>query len=99
WPERPDTFRSWMMPESAHHADLPPDARIPSPYFASNNVGKLGVAINLKTDEGRRLAQRLARKADVLVENYRVGVTKRLGIDAATVSEINPDLVYLSLSS
>jgi len=90
WTDRPDRFRSWKMPDG--------DARL-SPYFASNNVGKLGVAINLKRAEGRDLVKRLAAQAHVMVENYRVGVTARLGIDDATLRAVNPDLIYLSLSS
>lgn len=94
WTDRPDTFRSWKMPD-------PGDGSAPpaSPYFPSNNVGKLGVAVDLKTPEGRRVVHRLARRSHVLVENFRVGVTRRLGIDAATIHGINPDLLYLSLSS
>src|SRR5690606_38058281 len=77
WTDRPDTFRSWKMPD-------PGDGSAPpaSPYFPSNNVGKLGVAVDLKTPEGRRVVHRLARRSHVLVENFRVGVTRRLGIDA-----------------
>lgn len=97
WTERPDTFRSWKMPAAAPGV---PATELPtSPYFPSNNVGKLGVAINLKTPEGRDLAQRLARHCHVLVENYRVGVTRRLGIDVASMRKVNPALIYLSLSS
>ena len=90
WADRPDRFRSWKMPDG--------DTRL-SPYFASNNVGKLGVAVNLKRAEGRDLVKRLAAHAHVMVENYRVGVTARLGIDDATLRAVNPDLIYLSLSS
>jgi crotonobetainyl-CoA:carnitine CoA-transferase CaiB-like acyl-CoA transferase len=94
WTDRPDTFRSWKMPDPGDGPAAPT-----SPYFPSNNIGKLGVAVNLKTPEGRWAVHRLARRSHVLVENYRVGVTRRLGIDAATIQGINPDLLYLSLSS
>jgi crotonobetainyl-CoA:carnitine CoA-transferase CaiB-like acyl-CoA transferase len=67
--------------------------------FASNNVGKAGLCIDLKTDSGRRIAHELIRKADVLVENFRAGVTTRIGLDPDTVQGLNPDLIYLSLSS
>jgi len=90
WLDNPDTFRSWKLLDGSRET---------SPYFASNNLGKLGVGINLKTDEGRLIAHELARHAHVMVENYRVGVTQRLGIDANTLQKINPDLIYLSLSS
>lgn len=67
--------------------------------FASNNVGKAGLCIDVKTESGRRIVHELIRQADVLVENFRAGVTTRLGLDPDTVRELNPDLVYLSLSS
>ncbi|MDX2604428.1 CoA transferase [Streptomyces caniscabiei] len=93
---RPDPFRRWVMPGSAEQADGPPP---PSPMFASNNAGKRGLSLDLKTEAGRATAHELIRRADVLVENFRVGVTARMGIDYATVHRLNPDLVYLSLSS
>jgi crotonobetainyl-CoA:carnitine CoA-transferase CaiB-like acyl-CoA transferase len=96
-PDRPDRFRRWKLPPEAV-AETGPSAAT-SPYFASNNVGKLSLALDLKSDEGRRVVHMLAKRSHVLVENYRVGVTARLGIDAPTVQGINPELVYLSLSS
>jgi crotonobetainyl-CoA:carnitine CoA-transferase CaiB-like acyl-CoA transferase len=96
-PDRPDRFRRWKLPPEAL-ADA--DGNAPtSPYFASNNVGKLSLALDLKSNEGQRVIHTLAERSHVLVENYRVGVTARLGIDAPTVQGINPELVYLSLSS
>ncbi len=95
WLDHPDTFRSWKMPANLSAADTVPT----SPYFPSNNIGKLGVAVDLKTQEGRAIVHELARRSHVVVENYRVGVTRRLGIDASTLHRINPDLLYVSLSS
>jgi crotonobetainyl-CoA:carnitine CoA-transferase CaiB-like acyl-CoA transferase len=91
-PTRPDTFRRWKTTTTSPEAPA-------SPYFAPNNVGKLSLAVDLKTGAGKEVVHALAKRCHVLVENFRVGVTKRLGIDAATVRAINPDLVYLSLSS
>jgi crotonobetainyl-CoA:carnitine CoA-transferase CaiB-like acyl-CoA transferase len=96
WPGRPDTFRTWKLTGTEPGAAGAPAT---SPYFPSNNAGKLDVAIDLKTGAGRELVRRLARHAHVVVENFRVGVTRRLGIDAATLMAENPELVYLSLSS
>ncbi|MEU6200878.1 CoA transferase [Streptomyces sp. NPDC047061] len=94
---RPDPFRAWVMPGSADQAA---GARpLVSPMFASNNAGKRGLSLDLKTEHGRATAYELIRRADVLVENFRVGVTARMGIDYATVHRLNPSLVYLSLSS
>ncbi|WP_107924466.1 CaiB/BaiF CoA transferase family protein [Lysinibacillus parviboronicapiens] len=62
------------------------------------NRNKKGVCINLKTPEGLELFQELIESVDVLVENYRPGVTKKLGIDYDTLNAINPGLIYCSIS-
>lgn len=60
--------------------------------------GKESVTLNLKHPESRAVLFDLIRDADVVVENYSAGVTKRLGIDYAAVRELNPRLVYTSIS-
>lgn len=60
--------------------------------------GKLSVTLNLKDPRGHAVFADLVRGADVLVENYSPGVTSRLGIDYAAVRELNPRLVYTSIS-
>jgi len=70
-----------------------PDAPI---FPGWRNCRTMGV--NLKTEEGRRIFYELARTADVITEGFRPGTTKRLGVDYPTVSEINPRLVYCSLT-
>ena len=57
--------------------------------------GKESIAIDLKSPEGREIVHRLVARADALAHNYRPGVPERLGIDAKTLHEINPQLVYL----
>lgn len=66
-------------------------------FFALNR-NKKSITLNLKTDEGREIFYKLARDADVLVENFRPGVTKRLRIDYETMQEVNPRLIYASIS-
>lgn len=68
------------------------------PAWLSWNRGKKSAVLNLKTPEARRQAQRLAAQADIVLESFRPGVTQRLGIDYATLSAINPRLVYASIS-
>lgn len=70
-----------------------------SRYFLGVNRGKRSVAVDLKHPEGRALARRLAREADVLVESFRPGVAARLGMDYASLREVNPRLVYCSVSA
>ncbi|MEO6533844.1 MAG: CoA transferase, partial [Pseudolysinimonas sp.] len=59
---------------------------------------KESMTLNLKTPEGRRVFLELVEHADVVVENFTAGVTQRLGIDYAALHEINPRLVYASIS-
>ena len=63
-------------------------------YFEACNRNKRGIAVNLKTAEGREIVHRLAKGADVFVQNYRKGVAERLGVGYETLREINPMLVY-----
>jgi len=68
-----------------------------SPIFPGwRNCKTMG--INLKAAEGRRIFYDLARTADVITEGFRPGVVKRLGVDYDTIKEINPQIVYTSLT-
>lgn len=69
-----------------------------STYFASMNCGKRSVVLDLQSPDGRELALRLAAGADVVVENFRPGVMKRLGLDYEAVRAVNPGVVYASIS-
>ncbi|MXX62648.1 MAG: CoA transferase [Holophagales bacterium] len=70
-----------------------------SRMFQAWNRNKRGIAVNLKTEEGRQVIYDLAREADVAMENFRPGVAARLGIDYNTLSRHNPGLVYASSSA
>ncbi len=59
---------------------------------------KRGITINLKSDEGRELFMTLAKKADVIVENFRMEVKYRLGVDYESVRQVNPAIIYASIS-
>jgi crotonobetainyl-CoA:carnitine CoA-transferase CaiB-like acyl-CoA transferase len=66
--------------------------------FLSLNRNKRSLAVNLKDAEGRRLVHELAKNADVFLQNYRPGVAARLGMDYETLHDINPRIVYISIS-
>jgi CoA:oxalate CoA-transferase len=66
--------------------------------FAQFNRGKHCISIDLKTDEGVRIARRLMDRADVVVENFRPGVMARLGLSYETARLTNPRLVYCAIS-
>lgn len=66
--------------------------------FLSLNRNKRSLAVDLKNDAGRAIIHRLVREADVFIQNYRPGVAARLGVDYETLSELNPRLIYISMS-
>ncbi len=66
--------------------------------FFEINLGKKSVSINLSTDEGRELAKQLVATADLVLENMRPGVMKKLGLDYAELVKVKPDIIMLSLS-
>jgi crotonobetainyl-CoA:carnitine CoA-transferase CaiB-like acyl-CoA transferase len=66
--------------------------------FLNLNRNKRSVTLDLKSDEGRELFYKLAKTADVIVENYRPGVVQRLRIDYESIKAINPKIVYASIS-
>jgi crotonobetainyl-CoA:carnitine CoA-transferase CaiB-like acyl-CoA transferase len=81
------------------------DSRQMGPYvngestcFFQINRNKKSIALNLKSEEGKEIFYKLAKEADVVVENYRPGVTKSLGIDYESLKKHNPSLVYCSIS-
>jgi crotonobetainyl-CoA:carnitine CoA-transferase CaiB-like acyl-CoA transferase len=83
-----DDTRAWKPPEAGGEAA----------YYFSVNRNKKSLALDLAKPEGRDILISLSRQCDVLVENFRPGVTERLGVDYETISEANPRLVYCSIS-
>jgi formyl-CoA transferase len=66
--------------------------------FMTMNRNKRSLAVDLKQPEGVELVRRLARSADVFVQNYRPGAAKRLGVDYASLQAVNPRLIYCAIS-
>ncbi len=66
--------------------------------FLSLNRNKRSLAVDLKSEDGKKVLLDLVKTADVFLQNYRPGVAKRLGVDYETLSRINPKLVYVSMS-
>lgn len=67
-------------------------------YFASTNRGKRSVTVDLARPEGQAIVRRLAERADVVLENYKVGALARYGLAHADLAALNPRLVYCSIS-
>lgn len=76
----------------------PPFVAGESGYYLSVNRGKEGFVVDLKHPRGQELILELASKADVLVENFKVGDLARYGLDYASLAPVNPRLVYLSIT-
>ena len=87
-PSEGDPFRTWDK-----------EPKLYSPTFCSFNRNKKSLTLNLRSEQGKEIFLRLARQADVIVENFRPGVVDRLGIGYETVREINPRIVYCSISA
>ncbi|HEY8563898.1 MAG TPA: CoA transferase [Beijerinckiaceae bacterium] len=77
---------------------LPPTIGAESAAYLMMNRNKRGIALNLKTEEGKEVLRRLIAGADILVENYRRGTMERLGFGEAVLQEINPRLVTCEIS-
>jgi CoA:oxalate CoA-transferase len=69
-----------------------------SDYLLSLNRNKRSIVIDLKMESGREIFYRLARQADVLLENFRPGTVEKLKVDYPTVSRLNPRIIYCSVS-
>lgn len=70
-----------------------------STLFAGCNRSKRSLALNLRDERGREILRKLAREADVFVQNFRPGVVERLGIDEPALRRLQPRLVYVSISA
>jgi crotonobetainyl-CoA:carnitine CoA-transferase CaiB-like acyl-CoA transferase len=87
-PDGGDETRAWGPPFSGGR----------STYYLAVNRNKRSVALDLKSDKGRRAARALAARADVLVENFKAGALERLGLGYEDVARDNPGLVWCSIS-
>jgi crotonobetainyl-CoA:carnitine CoA-transferase CaiB-like acyl-CoA transferase len=91
-----DVIRVEPPPEQGEAGELV--GRRDGSDFQNLHRNKRAITLNLKTDEGREILLRLAEQADVVIENMRPGVTKRLGVDYEAVRQRNPRIVYGSIS-
>jgi crotonobetainyl-CoA:carnitine CoA-transferase CaiB-like acyl-CoA transferase len=66
--------------------------------FANNNRGKRSIVVDLKHDDGTTVVRELAKDADVVIQNFRPGAMSRLGLGYDDLRQLNPDLIYTSIS-
>jgi crotonobetainyl-CoA:carnitine CoA-transferase CaiB-like acyl-CoA transferase len=93
-PEGGDDTRAWGPPfvEDAG-ADQPAAA-----YFHATNRGKISVALDFDAPDDRRAVRRLANKADVIIENFKVGGLEKHGLDYASIKPTNPGVIYCAIT-
>jgi crotonobetainyl-CoA:carnitine CoA-transferase CaiB-like acyl-CoA transferase len=95
--ERPgagDDTRGWGPP----YVEAADGGHLSAGYFHSCNRGKRSVAVDFETPEGQAIVHRLAAQADVLIENFKVGGLKKYGLDYESLKQVNPRLVYCSIT-
>ncbi len=94
-PGRGDDTRTWGPPWLR---DEQGRETTESAYFLAANRNKRSIAVDLASADGQAVVRELARHADVLVENFKVGALARYGLDHAALAAINPRLVYCSIT-
>ncbi len=96
--ERPgvgDDTRSWGPP---YARDAEGNATTESAYFLAANRGKKSVTIDISSSEGQTIVSALAEQSDIVIENFKVGALAKYGLDYATLSALNPRLIYCSIT-
>jgi crotonobetainyl-CoA:carnitine CoA-transferase CaiB-like acyl-CoA transferase len=95
-----ESARSWDMLRSLHFLSGPPEGWWDmAAYFNHNNRNKYGITLDLQTERGRDLALRLAAISDVLFENYRADVIKKLRLDYDDLRAVKDDIILVSMPS
>lgn len=87
-PGRGDDSRSWG----------PPFVEGESAYFMSVNRNKKSITLNLKSEKSKEIIKKLIKRADVIVENFRPGTMDKLGLSYEKVTELNPEIIFASIS-
>src|SRR3546814_17000453 len=67
-------------------------------YYLAANRGKRSITVDMATPDGQKILRDLAAKADIVVENYKLGGLKKYGLDYDSLSKINPRLIYCSIT-
>ncbi len=94
-PGEGDDTRHWGPPFFPDAQGNPSDNAV---YFAACNRNKRSVTVDMATAEGQQLIRELAMQSDVVVENFKTGGLKRYGLDYASLSALNPRLIYCSVT-
>ncbi len=93
-----DVTKIESFPEGDGSRRFEPKVNDESYCFAVLNRNKRSLALDMKQPRGKQIFMQLATQADIVVENYRPGVTRKLGVDYASIKAVNPGIIYASIS-
>lgn len=94
-PGKGDDTRAWGPP---YVRDADDNETSESAYYMAANRNKRSIALDMSTPEGADTIRQLATKCDILVENFRTGGLKKYGLDYASLKEVNPSIIYCSIT-
>jgi len=94
-PQAGDDTRSWGPP---FLADENGEETMESAYYLCANRGKRSIELDIASEEGQAVIKRLVKESDILLENYKFGGLKKYGLDYDSLKEVNPGLIYCSIT-
>jgi crotonobetainyl-CoA:carnitine CoA-transferase CaiB-like acyl-CoA transferase len=97
-PEKGDDTRHWGPPFVKPNKGSSNESAGDAGYFLSANRNKQSIAIDIASEQGQDIVRQLAAKADVVIENFKVGGLKKYGLDYPSLKKVNPRLIYLSIT-
>jgi crotonobetainyl-CoA:carnitine CoA-transferase CaiB-like acyl-CoA transferase len=89
-----DDTRGWGPP----FVEAADGSHLGAAYFHGTNRGKRSIELDFESEDGRRIVKKLAARSDVLIENFKVGGLAKFGLDYASLSKDNPQLIYCSVT-
>jgi crotonobetainyl-CoA:carnitine CoA-transferase CaiB-like acyl-CoA transferase len=89
-----DDTRGWGPPFVAGHDGK----HLGAAYFHAANRGKRSIELDFESEDGKRIVRKLAARSDILIENFKVGGLAKFGLDYASLSKVNPRLIYCSVT-
>ncbi|TDA95380.1 CaiB/BaiF CoA transferase family protein [Halomonas marinisediminis] len=92
---RGDDTRAWGPP---YMKDAQGHETLEASYYQSTNRNKRSVAVDMATEKGQKIVRALAAESDVLIENFKADSLKKFGLDYASLSQLNPRLIYCSIT-